>query len=60
MDLNMAESKLKQTPADLPVCVLYEPHFLLESRFCEMSWLSVYWKSLSMIGSLPVTLEHVY
>ena len=33
---------LKQTPADPAVCVLYEPHFLLETRFHEMSWLSVY------------------
>ena len=33
---------LKQTPAGSAVCVLYEPHFLLESRFREMSWLSVY------------------
>ena len=35
---------LKQTPV---VCVLYKPHFLLESRFRKMSWLSVYlclWK----------------
>ena len=39
---------LKQTPAGSAVCVLYEPHFLLESRFREMSWLSVYLQGTSV------------
>ena len=38
----MQKSKFKQNPADSAVFVLYEPHFLLESKFREMSWLSVY------------------
>ena len=33
---------LKQSTADLAVAVLYEPHFPLESRFREMSWLIIY------------------
>ena len=37
----MQKSKFKQNPADSAVFVLYEPHFLLESKFREMSWLSV-------------------
>ena len=40
--LNICQDQsLKQTPSDSAVCVLYEPHFLLESKFREMSWLSV-------------------
>ena len=33
------KSKFKTNPA---VCILYEPHFILESRFRDLSWLSVY------------------
>ena len=37
----MPNQSLKQTPADSAVCVLYEPNFLLKSRFREMSCISV-------------------
>ena len=41
--LNTCQNRnLKQTPADPAICVLYEPHFLLQSRICEIRWLSVY------------------
>ena len=43
---------VKQTrPAYLAVCVLYKPHFLLESRFREMSWLS--WVFIFVSASNP-------
>ena len=38
--LNTCQNRnLKQTPADPAICV---PHFLLQSRICEIRWLSVY------------------
>ena len=33
------------------VCVLYEPHFLLEPRFREMSWLNFYQWLLGWVAS---------
>ena len=55
----MQKSKFKTKPADPApaVYVLYEPHFLLESRFREMSWLSVYlclWLICKMVFKEPV------
>ena len=56
----MPKSKFKQTPVDSAVCVVYEPHFFLESRSRVLIWLSVYFCLWLKCFDFSIICLHVY